>query len=233
MRREERDRRTRELAAALVRTERAAGGECRLAPYLRDWRGAAFDAAVNGEHPWSVTLRDMEALRHLGVRVTAEGRDRLLEPGTASRVAGLLEQVSPDLALEDLDGDEYQALLAPRSPAAELWDVVYAQVRDAPARAGRQVTAGKLLHAKRPGLLPIYDSRMRRSLAVSVRSSWRGVWWALRDGEVRDGLEQLRAEVPGAGGLSLVRVLDIVAWMDAGVLRKERAGAPVTDRLMG
>jgi hypothetical protein len=33
------------------------------------------------------------------------------------------------------------------------------------------------------------------------------------DTEIRERLEQLRAEVPEAAGLSVLRVLDIVLWM--------------------
>ena len=41
------------------------------------------------------------------------------------------------------------------------------------------------------------------------------MWCGLRDKEIREQLEQLRAQVAEAGGLSLLRVLDIVLWMSA------------------
>ena len=91
---------------------------------------------------------------------------------------------------------------------------MYEQLKDAPKRAGRGVTAGKLLCAKRPALFPIYDSQVRRSLGVSLSNSWHAIWFALREPVVRDGLESLREEVPEAHDRSLARVLDIIAWMD-------------------
>ena len=51
---------------------------------------------------------------------------------------------------------------------------------------GRGVTAGKLLHGKRPRLIPIFD-RARVAVAVRAPSShfWEAIWCAMRRPEIQ------------------------------------------------
>lgn len=76
------------------------------------------------------------------------------------------------------------------------------------------MTAGKLLHAKRPRLIPIFDqARISKALSTGHRHFREAVWCALRDPEVRPKLRHLQASVAEADDLSLLRILDIVVWM--------------------
>lgn len=76
------------------------------------------------------------------------------------------------------------------------------------------MTAGKLLHAKRPRLIPIFDrARISKALSIDHRHFWEAVWCALRDPEVRSRLRDIQASVAEAADLSLLRILDIIVWM--------------------
>lgn len=76
------------------------------------------------------------------------------------------------------------------------------------------MTASKLLHGKRPRLIPIYDrSSVGEALDVSHRDIWEIMWCALRDPEIHQSLLELQADVNDAANLSMLRVLDIVLWM--------------------
>lgn len=77
------------------------------------------------------------------------------------------------------------------------------------------VAAGKLLARKRPHLLPVYDSRVKK---VLNRPRTDNRWWHdLRDRLINDQnlvreLESVRDRA-GAGHMSLLRVFDVMCWM--------------------
>jgi len=201
-------------ARTLVTEEVLSGGERYLRPYLLHNRGAQFEDSADSAHPNMITQRDLDALECLSVRVTVESADRLLSEHISEALSEKLAMIPTDLALEDVPEPEFSTVLGRRSDAWELWNLTYEQLRDAPVRAGRQVTAGKLLCAKRPQLLPIFDSQVGRALRVTNNNVWHAVWYVLQDEQARLGLESLRHEVVEAKDRSLVRVLDIVAWKD-------------------
>jgi hypothetical protein len=77
------------------------------------------------------------------------------------------------------------------------------------------VAAGKLLARKRPRLLPVYDSRIKKVLG---RPHTDNKWWHdLHDHLVNDQgfvqeLESVR-EMANAGHMSVLRVFDVMCWM--------------------
>ena len=87
--------------------------------------------------------------------------------------------------------------------------------RRAPTAALRTVgPAGKLLHAKRPRLIPIFDRRRVAKALNQPRSHfWELIRYALRDFRIRQRLQGLQSGVSESSRLSLLRVLDIVVWM--------------------
>jgi Family of unknown function (DUF6308) len=128
-------------------------------------------------------------------------------------VIRLLRIIPDDLDIWDVAPADYNSRLGPGSPAWQLWRLVFDKQKGARS-AGRGVTAGKLLHAKRPHLVPIFDrARISKALSIDHYHCWEALWCTLRDPGVRSGLCALQAEVDQAAGLSLLRVLDIVAWM--------------------
>ena len=80
-----------------------------------------------------------------------------------------------------------------------------------------ETTASKIMARKRPRLIPIYDSVVRK--AVHLRHSgehwqtWRGALTGPEGVDLVASLRRVRAAT-GQHHLSLLRVLDIVLWQD-------------------
>jgi hypothetical protein len=127
-------------------------------------------------------------------------------------ISGLLAQIPLDVTLAD---DEAEHLMAQGGPAWKLWQLLH----DIKPRLHRNrlgpVAAGKLLARKRPQLIPVYDSHVKKALG---RPRDDQMWWSdLRcqltkdDALVRE-LETVR-DLAGAGHLSLLRTFDVMCWM--------------------
>jgi hypothetical protein len=195
---------------AVSGAERAEGD---LRRYITTYSGGKFDSMVDREHPDEFTGKDFNALRQLNVSVVRPARSWLCGEGLHT-VRELLGSVPDDRDIWEVEPHEYGSLLGRDSEAWQPWHIVAGLQRNGRARrAGVGVTAGKLLHGKRPRLIPIYDSRIRKALKLRHKNAWEVMWCALRDNEIRNRLECLEAEVTEAAQLSLLRVLDIVIWM--------------------
>ena len=73
----------------------------------------------------------------------------------------------------------------------------------------------KILHRKRPNLVPIFDSRVAGYYGVSTRTPW--LFWPILQADVLehgDLLNELVAgrETPDGRPLSVLRAVDIVVW---------------------
>lgn len=124
----------------------------------------------------------------------------------SGRITELLRQIPTDVAMHEADW----AIYAPDSPASELWDLLRTC-----AGKNRWVTANKLLARKRPHLIPVYDSEVRKLLR-EPRGFWACLWsWFHTEPSRATALEDLRAEVGGLADISLLRTLDVVLWMHA------------------
>jgi hypothetical protein len=178
------------------------------------WSYPAYDTLeTNG----SATLVDGDLLAPtlMGVHVDG-GRFSLLR-----EMMPWLEAVAelPAVALEDADDDHVLCV-------AGLFGIL-----DEPRYAGRGVRGtivSKVLHRKRPDLVPIYDSRIFEAYtAPGVISRYERSWQdfiALLCGQMR---EDLRAEAEAFGELqeaaadagaelTRLRILDILVWRTAG-----------------
>ena len=106
----------------------------------------------------------------------------------------------------------YDAHLGDKSPAETLWTLLKGKPGVGP------VIAGKLLAAKRPHLVPIYDYVVQSQLRPRNHKFWRDMWGTMELTDVRGDLQAIQssaaASVPSANALSLLRVLDIVAWRE-------------------
>lgn len=184
--------------------------------------GARFDdlAHTNGAdpEPHVITEADLLAVELLSVRVPAEAALWLLGPGR-NPVSALLAEIPTDVDLHTAAARHTDS----NSPAWRLWDVLRKEkiVRN---RKGRYagglgpVTTSKLMARKRPRLIPVRDSVVKRALAPPSRSDF---WQYLRGELTEEVVEKLtrlheRAcddspTVPRP--LALLRVLDIVIWM--------------------
>ena len=194
------------------------------------------------EHPDQVLLDHLDARN--GYAYPAY--DRLVTNGSAVLVDGDL--LAPNLIGTTVDRDRFLLLreLLPRIagvadlPAVALQDAgddvlarvaaLFAVLDDAPyaGRGVRGTILSKVLHRKRPDLVPLYDSRIFESYTApgaierSVHRSWGASMLLLltqmradlvAEAEAFDELERLTAQtqVP----LTRLRILDVLVWRTA------------------
>ena len=156
----------------------------------------------------------------LSVNVPAQAAVRLLGRDSAV-VNGLLSQIPADLDIVDAP----PLMLSGDSPAGQLWDVL---------RKGRDglgpTTTSKLLAAKRPRLLPIWDSFVEQTTGLSTIGYWSKFQYVLNDDHrlVWDWLGELRSCAPNvSNSISELRILDVLLWMSVeGRSRNVSAEAP-------
>ncbi|MFF4557895.1 DUF6308 family protein [Streptomyces sp. NPDC001422] len=173
------------------------------------YTGARFERlAGGGDHPEAAnhfTPADFIAVATLSVDVPVRAALHLLEPPNPG--SRLLLHIPADLELAEA-GERH---IAESSPAWRLWR----SLRDVDGIG--PVSAGKLLARKRPRLLPVYDSVIKKVFErpPTDLSFWSDVRCALRaDGRrLAAHLEDAR-DVSGIGeDISILRVLDTAAWL--------------------
>jgi hypothetical protein len=201
-----------EVTLALARQLTAADRAIRdLHCYLISFGGAKFDQLANRQRPDEFTSEDFQAVRRLNVSVLVRARQSCSVRRSLRSSAFSAPSLTTDIW--EVPPDDYDSRLGPGSAAWQLWQLVFEKQKGARS-AGRGVTAGKLLHAKRPRLIPIFDrARISKALSIDHRHFWEAVWCALRDPEVRSRLRDIQASVAEAADLSLLRILDIIVWM--------------------
>ena len=200
---------TRALVRQLIDADRAITD---LHRYLTLFGGARFDHLANRQRPDEFTSEDFLAVQKLSVSVLRTARQSLLSEAKPV-VQHLLGAIPDDLDIWDVPPSDYDSRLGPDSAAWQLWQLVFEKQKGARS-SGRGVTAGKLLHAKRPRLIPIFDrARVSKALRIDHRSFWEAVWCSLRDPQALSRLRDIQASVDAAADLSLLRVFDIVVWM--------------------
>lgn len=202
-----------------------------LIEYFRDgnYAGASFESLGGGgdrpEVADRIAAEDLVALAMLSVPVGGFAARELLMGSLAKEVSDLLRQVPHSASIENEQG---RALLAdPDGAAWGLWTAVRKAGGEAPERMRRgqsfgPVRTSKLLARKRPHLFPIYDSVIRREFGAGGSiGQWaflcqqfdsvpdpelggRSLGEHLRDLRRRAGLDEK---------ISLLRVLDVIVWM--------------------
>ncbi|MEX2551111.1 MAG: DUF6308 family protein [Nitriliruptoraceae bacterium] len=157
-------------------------------------RGDASDVANH------FTPADLVAVTTLGVRVSGWGAIELLE-ANAQRFSNLLGAVP--------HGPLHEAEVADLEPLWNLQDELTNVV------SVGHVTRSKLLARKRPHLAPIRDQHVLTALVGQDGGNFTlPLRDALQTEGIVDHLQELRAEVDGAQQLSILRVLDIIVWME-------------------
>lgn len=183
--------------------------------YLQSYSGRFFEplAAMSAANRFGAA--DMVAVSCLSVQVPAETAGWLILGDGAEESARLLTQMRTDRSQTLVDHD-----LESNHAAAELWRLLTSRRDVGPT------VASKLLAAKRPHLVPIFDSYVADFLLPAEhrqRWQWWGPWRALLTGDqaeaLSNALRALRAEVAAAAHqapiaeLSDLRLIDIVIWM--------------------
>lgn len=171
------------------------------------YTGSRFEAmaAMNAD-PNALGPEDVVAVSMLSVNVPAKAAIRVLDRDAAA-VRQLLGQIPHDLDLVDADPQ----LLDSDSPAGRLWQLL---------RGGRDglgpTTTSKLLAAKRPRLLPIWDSFVHSATGLDTVNYWTKFRFVLNDDQRRlwkwlGELRSLATNVPQS--ISELRMLDVLLWM--------------------
>jgi hypothetical protein len=177
------------------------------------YTGSQFELVADTEQPDEITARDMVAVTMLSVSVPARPARWLLSDEGRAEVGALLTRVPNDV---DIWAPEAEALLAQDRPLWHLWDLL-GSVSWPERRSGNglgRTTRSKLLAAKRPRLVPVYDGVVAKVLQTD--HIWRDFREMLLDEELRKRIEAVTPAAPPH--LSLLRRVDIVAWM-AGKVR--------------
>ena len=193
---------------------------------LKDWVAAFFDwngkfegqllTTISDDQPHEITVADLYSITLLGVHVGPHGVRLLLEDeATRARVAKLLDLIPVD---EDIWTGKSD--LGPGSPADRLYDLL--KMLD----CVDDVTASKLLHRKRPRLIPIVDRVVREQVAAPSGSYWEFFREYLGDPTRRQAVNDLRPKGIERN-ISVLRVLDVAICMTGSAsmeARKVRAG---------
>ena len=122
------------------------------------------------------------------------------------------------------DSERFNALLRAIPREVDLWTVgrldvsvgsaaddLHAALKTLPKVGG--VTAGKLMAAKRPRMIPIFDERVDQMLAPRDELFWVSMYDVLKDNERRNVIERVCGAAPAH--ISLLRCIDVALWMAA------------------
>lgn len=171
--------------------------------------GSRFDnLGGGGDGPTvanTITNDDILALSMLGVPVMGGAALTLLEGETAVEISRQLKKIGSDLSITNSQGRE--ALLS--ADMDGLWKTIRKIDSFGPVRTS------KLLARKRPHLVPIYDSVVKQEFgARHSGDQWTEFVRFFEDRQFTSHLEELRDRSEAPRSLSLLRVLDIVVWME-------------------
>lgn len=181
-------------------------------PPLR-WSYPAYDSYEAERARGPLTEADLLAPALLNVQqLSLRAYYQLLE--ALPRLSALLDELEPELSLAAAQPEQLQAI-----------GVLYAVLDDSDVHGTRGTRLSKILHRKRPALIPLYDEQVRRCYQdgegapvppVNGRG-WADFMRAFAGAVQHDLVTQLDTweEIAGfAAGppITPLRALDIVAW---------------------
>lgn len=165
--------------------------------------GSAFEKLIDNKSPNYITSKDLIAVSMLGVNVPATAARWILVEGK-QELSSLLSAIDPHLDISDSDCD-----LSNGSPAWLLFSKLAERYG-----LGRTITS-KILAAKRPGLIPIYDQHVAAYLGFSREdywNPWREFMQSDEGHKCANRVSDLAINL-GIHGISQLRLLDVVIWM--------------------
>jgi len=186
-----------------------------LGSYFTSYTGSRFDVFADHATPHAFTSRDFLAVSMLGVEVPARAAIWILEDG-AAEIHRLLSLIPPGLRIGDVEVD-----FGPDGPARQLWGLMRSNAwnNGDSQRSGLGPTKlSKLLAAKRPGLFPVYDQHIASALLHDSKQSdwdaWQDRFSGTAGTTLRRECEVLCEDAGLNGDVSVLRILDVVIWMD-------------------
>ena len=173
------------------------------------YSGRRFNYLGGQSTPSEITADDLLALSTLSVPTPGSAAVELMEDQELrSQIHGILGELPENICCTTEEG---RALLTRKdSRLAELFHLIKG------VRGFGNVRASKLLARKRPRLVPIYDSVIRNALGVrGVNDHWQFMVDIFQDETLLGRLKKLRDDLEmSADEISLLRIFDIVVWMD-------------------
>lgn len=166
------------------------------------FRGRWFDHFAAMGDPNRFEASDIVAVEALSVEVPTEAAAKLLI-SDSEQFNRLLREIPREVDLWVVG----RLPITVGSPADEL----HAALKTLPKVGG--VTAGKLLAAKRPRLIPILDERITAMLEPHDGLFWVSMLDELKDEERREVIEKVCRVAPNH--VSLLRRIDVALWMAA------------------
>ncbi len=180
---------------------------------VQRWGYTVFDAVPSADGD-TIDARDLGAVAALGVRLSQPVLDVVL--GSAPAVAASIARIPRDLSLEGASDTELELVGTTISSLT---------ADDGPLPTVPITTVAKLVHRKRPRLVPPYDRSIGdwygSALGDNRRGRWPDVVRLLRDDLDRNRSvlstwqAELALELDGAVVPSRLRLLDIAVWMTA------------------
>lgn len=175
------------------------------------------DASQLSEHG-HVTEGDLASLAKLSVTLKEPARSELLRGETHERLEELLLNIAVNQDLHSFESNP----LTPDSAAWQAWNILVVRGSKSENMKGfGAVRASKLLARKRPHLIPIYDQVIGCVFGFKTPAGhWQWMYETLiaNDYELVNRLKLLRvdgaAAIPRISQISLLRILDVVVWMD-------------------
>ena len=186
--------------------------------------GCQFETFAGGGdlvEPNRITPADLNAVSMLSIHVPGQAALGIMEE-LSNKFEVLLGDLAVDLRLQDLDPGQFTRFLDDDSPADRIGQILR-QKEDLWGIG--QTTASKILARKRPHLILIYDSVIAKQAGMrDIREQWRSWWEAFQGEKGQKSSQRLDAirTTSGQPHLSLLRVLDIVLWMDRQGAEKSR-----------
>lgn len=179
--------------------------------------GSSFDSWAGGGDSAKdrdrITDSDLVAVSMLSVTVPAKAAVGFREPAVAKQITDLLSKIPTNLHMSDLSPEQAQTRLGKGSPAHALWGVLRAD--DAPRWGDGPTTASKILHRKRPHLIPIWDVVIGQ--VIGKRSSgnqWLAWHTLLQPGApLPERLRRIHEQSEVTQELSELRIMDTVLWL--------------------
>jgi hypothetical protein len=171
--------------------------------YKNAFTGSAFEELIDRENPNQITAKDLTAVTMLGVTVPATAARWILGEGN-DELSQHLSKIDQHLTISDSDCD-----LSNGSPA---W-LLFSKLAERNG-LGRTITS-KILAAKRPGLIPIYDQHVAAYLGFSKEDYWNP-WRKFMQSPDGIGCGNRVSELAtnlGINNISHLRLLDVVIWM--------------------
>lgn len=176
--------------------------------YFDEWAGRGDAPDVRDR----ITDSDIVAVSMLSIKVPPAAAIGLLDPEITRTVTDLLSALPTDVEMHSLSPRDFHAILGPHSPAWKLWNEL--RRNDAAKWGVGATTASKILHRKRPHLIPIWDDVIGQVIGKrGPKNQWANWHALLTDGTgLPDRLDRIHQLSGAPIELSKVRIMDAVLW---------------------